>query len=202
MNPEEDSTRTEFWTTRIESGSMPWDRGGVPEDLRSYLAETPCVGKRVLIPGCGTAYEVRAFHNAGANVTGIDFCPAAVEMARDALGELRDAVVAGDFFEYGFEDRFDWVYERAFLCCLPIRLRVSWGDRIRRLLRPGGCLVGFFYCGPVEDGPPYGIHKEELSRLLGDGFRCAVDREVEDSVELYDGFERFQVWERLGEGGP
>jgi SAM-dependent methyltransferase len=36
---------------------------------------------KALIPGCGTGYEVRAFHQAGWKVTAIDFSPVAVEQA-------------------------------------------------------------------------------------------------------------------------
>jgi len=36
---------------------MPWDAGGVPRELAKYLAGASG-GGRVLIPGCGAAYEV------------------------------------------------------------------------------------------------------------------------------------------------
>ena len=69
-----------------------------------------------MIPGCGSAYEVEAFGEAGYDVVGIDFCEAAVSMAGTRLGPLRKAIVLGDFFTFDFGDRpFDLVYERAFL---------------------------------------------------------------------------------------
>ena len=50
---------------------MPWDAGGVPRELAKYLAGA-AGGGRVLIPGCGAAYEVAAFHEAGYEVIAID----------------------------------------------------------------------------------------------------------------------------------
>ena len=49
---------------RYAAGKTPWDFGGVPSALKSFL-ERSSVRGRVLIPGCGSGYEVQAFHAAG-----------------------------------------------------------------------------------------------------------------------------------------
>jgi hypothetical protein len=59
---EDDSSRTQFWIERWESGKLPWDLGGIPPDLVSLLTRTQASPTHVLIPGCGSGYEVRAFH--------------------------------------------------------------------------------------------------------------------------------------------
>jgi 2-polyprenyl-3-methyl-5-hydroxy-6-metoxy-1,4-benzoquinol methylase len=79
-----DSTQPDFWTVRYAAGRTPWDFGGVPAVLKSFLARSVTPG-RVLIPGCGGGYEVQAFHAAGYDVTGIDFSPTAVEQAKKVL---------------------------------------------------------------------------------------------------------------------
>ena len=79
--PREDAARPEFWEKRFRESFTPWDAGGVPAALRQFLGTEPH-GQRVLIPGCGSGYEVRAFHEAGFDVLAIDFAPAAVERAR------------------------------------------------------------------------------------------------------------------------
>src|SRR4026209_518638 len=95
-----DPTRPEFWDNRFVAGKTPWDLHGVPQGLNAYLSRsTP---GRVLIPGCGSAYEVRAFSDAGWSVTAIDFSPAAVARAKKLLGSLSDLVVLGDFFKHPF----------------------------------------------------------------------------------------------------
>src|SRR5450759_3548093 len=112
------SSRPEFWDVRYTSGKTPWDFHGVPAALKTFL-KTSQPGN-VLIPGCGTAYEVRAFHEAGWKVTAIDFSRVAVERARSELKTLARCVVHGGFFAYDFGSRhFDLIYERTFLCALP-----------------------------------------------------------------------------------
>jgi hypothetical protein len=62
-----DGSQTRFWTNRWEAGKTPWDWGGIPPALASFFArgEPPT---RVLIPGCGSAYEVKTFHGTLAGV--------------------------------------------------------------------------------------------------------------------------------------
>src|SRR5216684_5218799 len=116
---EPDSSQTQFWNNRWEGGKAPWDLGGVPRTLVSFLTRnrTP---NRVLIPGCGSGYEVRAFHEAGYDVTAIEFAAPAVARAREVLGPLGDKVIHGNFFKHDFgECRYAVIYERGFLCSLP-----------------------------------------------------------------------------------
>jgi protein-L-isoaspartate O-methyltransferase len=64
----------------------------------------------VLVPGCGTGYEVAAFARHGDDVLGIDFSEAAVDAARRYLGPQSQLVRQADFFA-GAEGPFDLVYE-------------------------------------------------------------------------------------------
>ena len=91
-----DSTHPDFWTSRYATGKTPWDFGGVPAALRSFLVRSSAPGK-VLIPGYGSGYEVQAFHEAGYDVTAIDFSPAAVNQTNRVLGVLAGRVIFGDF---------------------------------------------------------------------------------------------------------
>ena len=58
--PREDASKPEFWEKRFREGVTPWDAGRVPASLEQFLS-TEKPGQRVLIPGCGSGYEVRAF---------------------------------------------------------------------------------------------------------------------------------------------
>ncbi|HLP25176.1 MAG TPA: methyltransferase domain-containing protein, partial [Acidobacteriota bacterium] len=143
-----DPARPEFWDERYARDTTPWDYGGVPPQLRDYLAAHPR-GGRALIPGCGTGHEIAAFHDAAYDVTAIDFARAAVDRARVNLGPvLAERVFLGDFFTYDFAAApFDVIYERTFLCALPLDLREKYAARTTELLKPGGVLVGLFYLG-------------------------------------------------------
>ncbi|MGN2392271.1 methyltransferase [Pelomicrobium sp. G1] len=131
-------------------------------DLERHLVRESGSG-RVLIPGCGLAYELRTFFEKGYEVVAIDFSVAAVERAKGLLGALQDAVVLGDFFSYDFGRRpFDLVYERAFLAYLPRRMWPDYAHRLGELLRPGGKLIGFFVYGEQQGGPPFCLKASEL----------------------------------------
>jgi SAM-dependent methyltransferase len=198
MNAEEDPAAPEFWNRRFRDRRIPWDAGAAPLDLENYLTRRH-PGERVLIPGCGSAYEVRTFSQRGDDVVAIDFSAAAVEKARAELRELSNTVVLGDFFSHDFgTEAFDIIYERAFLASLPRKLWTSYAARVAQLLRPGGHLVGFFVYGDREGGPPFCLRADELARLLGDAFQNVEDAVVKASVPVFQGKERWQVWKRAG----
>ncbi len=189
----QDASKPEFWEKRFRENFTPWDAGRVPLDLLSFLKIEPR-GARVLIPGCGSGYEVRAFADAGHEVLAVDFAPAAVERAQRILGPLSDRVRLADFFEFDFGAPFDLVYERAFLCSLPRPLRARYVGRTLELLAAQGRLAGFFFFEDGERGPPFGLKSGELEQLLADRFDRTQNRPVDDSIPIFAGKERWQVW--------
>jgi SAM-dependent methyltransferase len=187
-----------FWTARYREGFMPWDAGGVPAALAEFLRGERAA-LRVLVPGCGSAYEARAFHAAGHDVTAIDFSPAALERARALLAatpEIAGCLRQADFFVDDLGPPFGLVYERAFLCALPRTRWGQWAARIGELSAPGGRIAGFFFSGAEARGPPFGLRPGELERLLAPAFDLVEDRAVSDSIPAFAGRERWQVWRR------
>ena len=191
----EDAAQPEFWEKRFRDNFTPWDAGRVPAALEQFLRTEPRE-QRVLIPGCGSGYEVRAFAEAGFETLAIDFAPAAVERAQRTIGPLAHLVRLLDFFEFDFGRPFDLVYERAFLCALPRRIWPRYAPRVAELLRPGGRLAGFFFFDEGERGPPFGLKAAELETLLGEHFDRIADFAVGDSIPIFTGKERWQVWVR------
>jgi len=192
----QDSSRPEFWDSRYSGGVTPWDAGRVPPRLAAWLAAQPRP-LRVLVPGCGTGYEVRAFHERGHDVLAIDFSDAALEAARRELGTLEGLIQKADFFN--FEARtFDLVYERALLCALPRARWQDWARRMGELVKPGGRLAGFYYIDDNERGPPFGADLATLHELLDPGFLIEEDwaEPPEHSLPVFAGKERWQVWKR------
>jgi SAM-dependent methyltransferase len=190
----QDSSRPEFWDTRFRDGVTPWDAGGVPRQLAVWLQHKKSL-LRVLIPGCGTGYEVRLFAERGHDVLAIDFSDAAVAAARRELGSLSRLVKKADFFEFETEP-FDLIYERAFLCALPRSLWPAWGRRVAELVRPGGELAGFFYVDDNERGPPFGISREGMEGLLSSAFLLEEEQPIAaaQSLPVFKGKEIWQVW--------
>ena len=192
--PKLDPATPAFWEARFREGFTPWDAGGVPAAVREFLARERA-RLRVLIPGCGSAHEARAFVDAGHEVVAIDFSRAAIDAARRALGDRADVLVEGDFFSHGL-GTFDLVYERAFLCALPRAHWPRWAVRVAEVVRPRGRLAGFFFWSPDPGGPPFGLETRELESLLAPAFDRVEDAAVVDSIPVFAGRERWQVWRR------
>jgi SAM-dependent methyltransferase len=195
MEKSADSTHPDFWTIRYATGRTPWDFGGVPAALKSFLARSSTPG-RVLIPGCGSGYEVQAFHTAGYDVTAIGFSPAAVDQAKRVLGLLAEKVLFGDFFAHDFGPRcFDLIYERTFLCSMPPSRWPDHANRVADLLSAGGRLIGIFlYAEQSAPGPPYPLTEKQAERLFESRFRLVRSELVTDSLPLFRGMERWQEW--------
>ena len=180
---------------RYRDGVTPWDAGGVPARLALFMGAL--APQRVLVPGCGSGYEVKAFAERGHDVLGIDFSDAAIDASSRVLGPLARRARKADFFALA-EAPFDLVYERTFLCALPRSRWPQWASKVATLVRPGGRLAGFFYLNDNERGPPFGISQPALRELLDPHFALAEDEPVpaEQSVAVLAGHERWQVWER------
>lgn len=184
-----------FWSERFEQQYTPWDRGGVPAQLQRFVAQADRP-YATLIPGCGTGYEVACLSEAGWDVTAIDFSAAAVEAAREALGKWAGRVVQADFFEFTPSHPVELIYERAFFCALPPRMREAIVARWAALLPEGGLLVGFFFFDDAPKGPPFGIPAAEFETMMAPFFERIVDDAVTDSLPVFTGKERWQVWRR------
>jgi SAM-dependent methyltransferase len=199
--PRQDASKPEFWEKRFRENFTPWDAGSVPSGLERFLSTEPR-RQRVLIPGCGSGYEVRAFAEAGHDVLGVDFAPAAIERAQRILGPLSVRVRLADFFEDELGAAYDLVYERAFLCSLPRALRPRYADRVRALLGPQGRIAGFFFFEDGERGPPFGLRSGELEALLSGNFDQIEDKSVDDSIPVFAGKERWKIWKIRGTSRP
>ena len=177
-----------FWQSKFDARVTPWDRGGANPQLESWLrsgqlrptesADARSAGgddarlTRVLVPGCGSGYEVAMLAEWGFDVTGVDYAPAATERTRNRLRSLlqspaaarvaRAEVVEADVLDYEPAARFDAVYEQTCLCALyPDHWR-RYADQLFAWLRPGGRLFALFMQAQAEnaragfvEGPPY-----------------------------------------------
>jgi len=185
----------DFWCKRFEEGITPWDAGRVPADFDAFISVRP-TPMNTLIPGCGSGWEAARLAAAGWPVTALDFSPTAVARAREVLAEHAVELVCADFFTYTPATPPTLIYERAFLCALPRKLWADWGRRVAALLPSGGLLAGYFFVCEQLKGPPFGIQPEQLDALLLPAFERIEDRPVTDSIPVFAGRERWQVWQR------
>jgi protein-L-isoaspartate O-methyltransferase len=198
MENSSDSNQPDFWTVRYAAGKTPWDFGGVPSALKSFLERSSVPG-RILIPGCGSGYEVQAFHAAGYDVSAIDFSPAAVNQAKRVLGVLAEQVILGDFFTHDCgQCRFDFIYERTFLCSMTPSRWPEYVNRMADLLLPKGRLIGVFLYGQrPSSGPPFPLTEPEAEQLFKKRFKLVRSEAITDSLPLFRDMEKWQEWLKI-----
>ncbi len=159
-----------FWQQRFEAGQTPWDRGASSPQLAGWLADGQLAPCRILVPGCGSGYEVAELAQAGFDVLGLDYAPAAVELARRRLAALpapgasgaSAAVLEADVLDWQPDAPFDAIYEQTCLCALHPDHWVRYAEQLHRWLKPGGRLFALFVQVPRPgaaegfiQGPPY-----------------------------------------------
>ena len=164
----------EFWQQRFEEDTIPWDRRAPSPQLMSWLPSFRS-GRTVLVPGCGSGWELAELAKAGAVVTGIDYAPAAVAKARDLLEQriLFAEVVQADVLQWMPSQPADAIYEQTCLCALHPDDWTAYAAQMHRWLKPGGRLFAMFMQMPrpaaMEGtivGPPFHCDINAMRALL------------------------------------
>ncbi|WKB54880.1 methyltransferase domain-containing protein [Eleftheria terrae] len=156
----------DFWQARFDAQQTPWDRGGPSPQLLAWQArgEAPAAGSRVVVPGCGSGWELATLAAQGCEVIGLDYAEAAVQRSRALLQGrgLAARVEQADVLEWAPAQPLDAVYEQTCLCALHPDAWVAYAQQLHRWLRPDGRLYALFMqalrpnaaTGAIE-GPPY-----------------------------------------------
>lgn len=197
--PEGGASQPCAWELRYQTGDMPWEKGAPSPGLVDFLARRkPPAPATVVIPGCGTGHDVRAWAEHGFEALGLDLAPSAIELARakSGHGPARPRYQHGDFLRDPVVEPRDWMFEHTLFCAIHPTERPLYVEAARRWLKPFGRLLAVFYLIPDEDGPPFGTTREEVKRHFGDAFRLEDDW-VPPSYPNREGLEWMTLWTRL-----
>lgn len=157
----------DFWNSRYANGEMGWDIGAPSRPLKEFIDTLTDRGLRILIPGCGSAYEAEYLWQKGfRNVSIIDIAPLALERFSARVPDFpKERLILGDFFAH--EGQYDLILEQTFFCALDPSLRNKYATQVHRLLVPGGRLAGVLFGVPMNaDRPPFGGDAEEYHRYF------------------------------------
>ena len=155
----------DFWEQRYQTGDMPWEKGEPSPGLVDFLAaHSKDLYGTVLVPGCGTGHDVRAWAKAGFAATGLDIAPSAVQQAteRTQAAGLQATFRLGDFLADTPFETFDWLFEHTCFCAIQPGQREAYVQAVLRWLKPGGHYLAVNYLIPDTDGPPFGTTREEV----------------------------------------
>jgi SAM-dependent methyltransferase len=192
------------WENCYQQGETPWDKSAAAPELQ-FLLGAGLLRGRVLVPGCGFGHDARAIATAGVGeVLGVDLAPSAVLKAR-ASGH-----VEGLRFEVGnlfclpraWLGTFDWIWEHTCFCAIDPAERPRYVDSVHSALRPEGRLLATFFMNPSmdpgEQGPPFGVTKEELDLLFGEHFETESQWSPRACFPGREGREWMRQLRRLG----
>jgi SAM-dependent methyltransferase len=157
---------------------------------------------RILVPGCGTGYDLATLASAEREVVGLDISDEARDAFLERHGDLPGSVSyeVGDFFSYEPGEGFDFVWDYTFFCALDPERRGAWSETMRRLVKPTGLLATLLF--PFEDpispgeGPPWPINTDLVRNLLEGSFESLEVTEMEETHPGREGRERLALWRR------
>ncbi|HKW58259.1 MAG TPA: class I SAM-dependent methyltransferase [Candidatus Dormibacteraeota bacterium] len=157
-------------------GFKPWDSGISPPELKELVegpnARTP---GRALDLGCGTGTNAIYMAQHGWDVTGIDFTPRAVAMARAKVeaATVKPRIILGDvtkLSELGVGNGFSLVFDLGCLHSIPDDRRDAYVKGVTEVTIPGAdYLTWGFYRRPVFFANVH-LTREEVDERFGTGW--------------------------------
>jgi SAM-dependent methyltransferase len=160
-----------FWNTRYAENETGWDLGAPSRPLKEYIDTLTDKHLRILIPGCGKAYEAEYLHQLGfKNVSVIDLAPLALdELSKRVPSFPKAHLIVGNFFEH--DQTYDLILEQTFFCALDPNMRMDYATKMHGILKPNGKLAGVMFCFELtEQGPPFGGSAKEYEGYFSNLF--------------------------------
>jgi SAM-dependent methyltransferase len=186
------------WEQHYETGDMPWEKGEAAPGLIDWLEAHPDYPRRtVLVPGCGTGHDVRAFAHHHFQATGLDLAPSAVRLSQEktATAKLQADFRLGNFLTDEPFAAFDLIFEHTCFCAIDPSEREAYVRAVLRWLKPDGHLLAVHYFIPDKEGPPFGTNREEIIERFSPHLKLLADW-VPRSYPNRTGLERMFWWQR------
>lgn len=133
----------------------PWDTGVSPPELLEFI-QTHNAGRAIDI-GCGTGTNVITLVRAGWEVTGVDFAPRAIKIARQKLNQagIRAKLLLRDATRLqGITGPFDFALDLGCFHGISQDGKPKYLNQLDRILAPNGfwLMYGFLKSDPLQTG--------------------------------------------------
>ena len=148
-------------------GQPPWDTGVSPPELLDFIQNHE-PGRAIDI-GCGTGTNAITLATAGWKVTGADFAPRAIKLARQKVnnaGVQIELLVRDATRLQGIDGPFDLAFDLGCFHGIVPQGRAKYLQQLNRILAPGGfwLMYGFLKTEPDESGT--GLAEWEVDQIL------------------------------------
>lgn len=181
----------EFWEGRYKENKTGWDIGNVSLPLKDYFDQIENKDLKILIPGCGNAYEaIYLWENGFKNVFMLDISSEVVaNFKRENPNFPADQIICEDFFTHS--EQYDLIVEQTFFCALHPSKRKKYVTKMASILEPSGKIMGLLFKVDFDGGPPFGGSQSEYEDLFEKEFELIKMEECYNSIEPRKGAELF-----------
>ena len=183
-----------YWTKRYTNGETGWDIGYAAPALIAFMEQFQDKSIKILIPGCGNAYEAKQLWQMGfQHIFLLDYALGPLQKFQSELPEFPSAQLLHlDFFE--LNDQFDLILEQTFFCALDPNLRQKYVQHMYQIIQPYGHLAGLLFDDPLfSDHPPYGGSKALYQKLFETKFDIKKMEIAYNSIPARQGRELFFI---------
>ena len=173
---------SDYWNERYVSSATGWDLGDVSPPIKEYIDQLKDKSIKILIPGCGNAYEAEYLHKNGfTNVHLLDFAKAPlIEFKKRVTDFPIEHLHQDDFFKH--EGKYDLILEQTLFCAIDPSLREDYVSTVNRLLVVKGKLVGLLFNCHFDGGPPFGGELKEYQKQFLAQFKNVIMEPCHNSI--------------------
>jgi methyl halide transferase len=184
----------DIWNERYHNNDIGWDIGHISTPLKEYFDQLENKNLKILIPGCGNAYEAEYLIQLGfKNVFLIDWAQKALDEFQKRNPKFPTTnLICGDFFEH--KGTYDLIIEQTFFCAITPSLREDYVIQMKSLMIEGGKLVGLLFNDKLySNHPPFGGKKREYLEFFSKHFNNISMEKAYNSITPRKGRELFIV---------
>ena len=145
----------------------PWDTGISPPELLEFIQNHE-PGRAIDI-GCGTGTNVVTLAKAGWQVTGVDFAPRAIKLARKKVrqaGVQAKLLVEDATRLEGIHGPFDLAFDLGCFHGIPQKERAKYLEQLSRILAPGGFWLMYGFLKNDVDQRGTGLAEWDIDQIL------------------------------------
>jgi len=190
LTPSHSILDDQYWTHRYKEQQTGWDIGYPSTPLKEYIDKLTDKSLKILIPGCGNAYEAEYLIQSGfKNLTLVDISEELVKNLKARFSDKPIKIIHEDFFLHS--GKYDLILEQTFFCALHPLQRADYVIKMKELLKPGGKLAGVLFNKEFEGGPPFGGNEDEYRKLFSKYFNEVKIEPCYNSIPPRKGAEVF-----------
>jgi SAM-dependent methyltransferase len=185
-----------YWDQLYRTHETRWDVGSPSTPLKTYIDQITDKSLKILIPGCGNAYEAEYLVDNGfTGLTVVDISPLLTSSLAHKFKGKKIQIITSNFFDV--EGKYDLILEQTFFCALDPSLRPTYVKKVYDLLTPKGKLAGVLFDREFEGGPPFGGNSAEYKELFSKFFAELRIEPCYNSIPPRAGTEVFILAQRL-----